>query len=218
MNNKNRYLNKQHQQGIVLFIALIALVVMSLAAAALIRTVDTNTTIAGNLSFRQSALISSSRGAETALQWLKNTSDADPNLTAFNSTSKSNGYYATYGNLDGANVNLDVSADLRNDATWTNYSAVATGDGIIGGKETASQNQINYIIERMCSKATKPSNDKDNKCLLGKSSAGGSSLRGGLSAEEGGAIINGGESPVYRITVRVTGPKNTQSYSQVYAY
>lgn len=215
MNNQSGYLNKQQQQGIVLFIALIALVVMSLAAAALIRTVDTNTTIAGNLSFRQSALISSSRGFETALSWLQTQSNS--NLAALN-TLQGNGYYATYGNLNGSGINLDVSADLRNDNTWATYSAVATGAGITAGKEAVSQNQINYIIERMCSKATKPSNDKDNKCLLGKPALGNNTQRGGLSADEGGAIVNSGESPVYRITVRVTGPKNTQSYSQVYAY
>lgn len=215
MKKQHNNLNRQHQQGIVLFIALIALVVMSLAAAALIRNVDTNTAIAGNLSLRQSALISSSRGVESALEWLETQSNAS--LDALNGTMKANGYYAVYGNLDGSGVDLTVSADLRNDATWSSYGAAATGTGITAGKETTSKNTINYIIERMCSKATKPSNDKDNKCLLGQSSAGGGS-QGVKSAEGAGAIINGGESPIYRITVRVIGPKNTQSYSQVYAY
>ena len=39
----------QRQHGLVLFFALIAMVVMSLAAVALIRAVDTSTLIAGNL-------------------------------------------------------------------------------------------------------------------------------------------------------------------------
>jgi Tfp pilus assembly protein PilX len=58
------------QQGMVLFFALIALVVMSLAAVALIRSVDTNTMIAGNLGFKQSATVSADSGVETAIDWL----------------------------------------------------------------------------------------------------------------------------------------------------
>ena len=56
--NKMKNLSGHHlfkQQGVVLFIALVALVVMSLAAVALIRSVDTNTLIGGNLSFKQAA-------------------------------------------------------------------------------------------------------------------------------------------------------------------
>ena len=58
------------EKGVVLFIALIALVVMSLAAVALIRSVDTNTLIAGNLGFKQSATVSADSGVETAITWL----------------------------------------------------------------------------------------------------------------------------------------------------
>ena len=51
----------------VLFFALIALVVMSLAAVALIRSVDTSTMIAGNLAFKQSATTSGDSGVEGAI-------------------------------------------------------------------------------------------------------------------------------------------------------
>ena len=47
------------QKGFVLFLALVSLVVMSLAAVALIRSVDTNSLITGNLAFRQNATLSS---------------------------------------------------------------------------------------------------------------------------------------------------------------
>jgi len=55
------------QRGVVLFFALIALVVMSLAAVALIRSVDTNTLIAGNLAFKQAATSSGDSGLEMAI-------------------------------------------------------------------------------------------------------------------------------------------------------
>lgn len=45
------------QHGIVLFTVLIALVVLSLASVALVRSIDTGTTIAGNLTCSRSSFI-----------------------------------------------------------------------------------------------------------------------------------------------------------------
>ena len=84
---RNAAKNKQH--GVVLFFALIALVAMSLAAVALIRSVDTNSLIAGNLSFKQSSILSADRGVETAIAWVKGRSQNSLKLNA-----PANGYYA----------------------------------------------------------------------------------------------------------------------------
>lgn len=206
----------KRQRGVVLFIALIALVVMSLAAAALIRSVDTNATIAGNLSFKQSALVSADRGAEAALNWLEQTANAD--INSLNSSIPASGYYANYGNLNASNVSLDDISDVKNDNTWSTYSLAATGAGISGGVESDTQNAINYIIERMCTTdGAAPESDATNKCQFGAAQAGGGSKQA-KTAEQAGAKIEAGLSPVYRVTVRVTGPKNTQSYSQLYVY
>ncbi len=216
MKKQNDYLHHNRQQGVVLFIALIALVVMSLAAAALIRNVDTNTMIAGNLSFQQSALISASRGYESALAWLE--SESNKGVSSLYTSAKTSGYYAIYGDLNGSGVDLDVMADLKNEDTWDKYSAAASGTGItVAGIETKSQNVIRYIIERMCSKPVAAANDKTNKCLMGKTKEVGNSHRS-LGASGAGAVMSSGDSPIYRVTVRVTGPRNTQNYSQVYAY
>ena len=53
MNRAHRRRRTRAQQGVILFIALIVLVAMSLAGIALMRSVDTNVLIAGNLAFRQ---------------------------------------------------------------------------------------------------------------------------------------------------------------------
>ena len=62
---KHNQLYSRLQQGVVSFIALVALVVMSLAAVALIRSVDTATLIAGNLAFKQAATASADAGVES---------------------------------------------------------------------------------------------------------------------------------------------------------
>lgn len=211
---RNQLTTLKRQCGVVLFVALMALVVMSIAAVALIRSVDTNTTIAGNLSFQQGALVSGDRGVESAIAWISNQVTNDVN--ALNTHSSANGYFATYGNL-GASIDLADRAQLKADSTWNN-SAVAAGAGITAGKEADTNNTINYIVERMCSAELPPvESGPGQKCLLGVSKLGGGG-KGVKTAEQAGATIAGTESPIYRVTVRVSGPKNTRSYGQVYVY
>ncbi|MEQ1487679.1 MAG: hypothetical protein ABL920_04250 [Methylotenera sp.] len=209
MNQLNTKLSKQ--RGVVLFIALIALVVMSLAAVALIRSVDTNTLIAGNLAFKQSALVSSDRGVETALAWVeaKAGSAAATDLNADNSANADNGYYATY-----LTPNLEDPAVLKASATWNEAkTAYAVAPDIDSGTGDDGNN-IRYIVQRMCRQAAVPTADI---CLFGQATQGNGSkkVKDGPGA---GAIISSQESPVYRITVKVTGPKGTVSYAQTYVY
>lgn len=205
MSHLNTHLAQSKQRGIVLFVALIALVVMSLAAVALIRSVDTNTIITGNLSFKQSAVVSSDRGIETALAWVKNAAIA--NLATLNADSVANGYLATFDTLD-----LDNKAVLKAAATWDNNSAVAVGTGIAAGTETLSNNEIRYIVQRMCRDPITPT--KEN-CLFGETKIGSGSIK---QKYRKGLNLKPVPSAIYRVTVRVVGPKNTVSYTQTYVY
>ena len=58
------------QRGVVLFIALIAMVVMSLAGVALIRAVDTSGSAAGNIAFREASVTAVNYAIEQAVDWL----------------------------------------------------------------------------------------------------------------------------------------------------
>ncbi len=180
------------QAGVVLFIALIALVVMSLAAVALIRSVDTNTLIAGNISYKQSALISSDSGVETALSWLTTQTDLNENLNT-------QGYYAT-------------SADEAKTLADSPNAKVATGNLLTDGVDS-SGNTIKYIIQRMCNNSGAANT---THCLYGppgedENSKSNCDLSNPCLGEPTGALL-------YRITTKVTGPKNTVSYSQAFVY
>lgn len=181
------------QKGLVLFIALIALVVMSLAAVALIRSVDTNTIIAGNLGFKQSATVSADSGVETAITWLAN------NQSALNSDSTSSGYYATFaGDAKGL---VDASA------------VVATGTGIDAGKDE-SGNTITYVIQRMCKNAVA---SDSTHCLFGPP---GEDTNAFSNCDASNPCLNSApsDSLMFRVTSRVSGPKNTVSYTQAFVY
>lgn len=206
MLRQQNFLNKNKQIGVVLFIALIALVVMSLAAAALIRSVDTNTLITGNLAFKQSAIVSSDRGVETAVGWLN--AQAIANVASLNADSVGNGYFSTFDALD-----LDDRAVLRAAATWANNSAVASGANITAGREIGTGNEIRYIVQRMCREPNVAPNVDDCQFGAGADSTG--SIGGDHDLQLNLSPL---PSPMYRVTVRVVGPKNTVSYTQTYTY
>jgi Tfp pilus assembly protein PilX len=62
---------KTRQRGVTLVFALTTLLALSLAAVALIRNVDTGSTILGNLSFKQDSLLASESASRQAIDWVK---------------------------------------------------------------------------------------------------------------------------------------------------
>lgn len=196
---------KVNQAGVVLFVALIALLVLSLAAVGLIRSVDTSTLIAGNLAFKQSAKYSSDHGVEAAIAWVNN------NPALLDGDALNNGYFA---NLTSAESPGNDKEKLFNADTWSENVGFAAGDGIDAGLETSSGNTIRYIIQRMCKNAGPA--DSTNECLYGAGQDGGNA--NSSAAYIGGAKGNTSRSPIYRVTARVDGPKNTVSYTQAFVF
>jgi len=196
------------QRGLVLFFALVALVVLSLAAALLVRSVDTNTIISGNLAFRQAATSSADRGVEAAITALTATEAANiaknvftDTTHAFNISTPANGYYS----------NVDPALNLTASATWTDANSILVGTD-------ASGNTVRFIIQRMCRDANTllsttnclfsgPATDKDDKSVPLPS-----------SICEGPGCPKAGQNAQYRVTARATGPKNSISYTQALVY
>jgi len=217
------HVSVSRQRGVVLFIALIALVAMSLAAVALIRSVDTATLVAGNLAFKQSATSSGDSGAEGAIGWLTTTSAAatsDPwtdAAHAFNNDNPAAGYYSS--------INVGAPLDLFADATWSPATSApatgnlydATGHEYFDATHTKpTGNTVRYVIERMCRTPNQLLTEAD--CLFSDTSEDNRSKRVLTYGEAGGANSSTAGSPIYRITARILGPKNTVSYTQAYAY
>lgn len=196
------------QRGLVLFFALIALLVLSLAAVALIRSVDTSTIIAGNLAFKQSATTSGDAGVESAINWLRAADAANVALNvlnnpahAFNVTNAASGYYS----------NADPALSLFADATWNAITAIPEVTDNSG-------NRIRYIIQRMCRNANTPIQTAD--CLFSGAivDTGGQNIPLPQEICSGDGCPVAGQSPQIRITARTQGPKNTVSYVQAFVY
>ena len=204
-----RFKNTQH--GVVLFLAMIALVVMSLAAAALIRSVDTNSMITGNLTYKQTAAVSSSYGIESMADTI--------GAKAFsygNASDATNGYYALCSTFDGGSTDRCSGNNLTAAASWVpgTSSRLATGTGIdpLTPGIDPYGNTIQYIVERMCHTVGAPSNAL---CLQAGSDAD-NNTKNVLNEPNAGAPETATELPVYRVTVRIAGPKNTISYIQAF--
>jgi hypothetical protein len=129
---------RQAQQGVVLFIALIVLVAMTMAGIAVMRSVDTNVLIAGNLAFRNAALSAADAGIESGRNWLA----AQSGGALINDTLP--GYYANW-------------QDSFNPATFD----WATNGLLVGSDSNG--NEIRYIVHRMCAEWYRLLQDRQHK-------------------------------------------------------
>jgi Tfp pilus assembly protein PilX len=190
---------RRAQQGVVLFIALIVLVAMSLAGIALMRSVDTNVLIAGNLAFRQSTTMVADAGIEAARAWLT----ANAGSLNNNQPAGATHYWANY--QFGLNF-LGTDPDPTLNYNWSQAATAASPDPAF---------EINYVIHRLCGGTGAPS-DAGAKCM--QASAGGGSGSSGLGTKGvvtyGVQALPGISTIYYRVTVRVRGPRNTLSYVQ----
>jgi Tfp pilus assembly protein PilX len=184
------------QRGVVLIIALIVLVAMTLAALALVRSVDTNNIIAGNLAFQQAATHSGDSGVEAAVTWLQ----ANNTGAGLDSDIASWGYSA-----NGSDPARSPAAGQSWDAYWA-QSLTARVKTL--SPEASTGNTVSYVIDRLCNNA-------------GGKTAGAACIASPIvtaatgNAEEAGEIqLNAPSVVYYRITVRIAGPKNTVSYVQ----
>lgn len=190
---------RRAQQGVVLFVSLIILVAMTLAGIALMRSVDTNVLIAGNLAFRQANTMYADTGVEAARAWLT------ANTASLNNNQPGGAlhYWANYQ----LGVNFLGTAPVSSDNyNWAQAATVAAPDPAY---------TIAYVIHRLCGGTGAPS-DASAKCM--QASAGGGSGSSGLGTKGvvsyGVQALPGISTIYYRVTVRVRGPRNTLSYVQ----
>lgn len=115
------------QRGVVLFIALIVLVAMTLAGIGMMRSVDTNNLIAGNLAFKNAATSAGDAAVEVARNWVMSQTPG-----------------ALQNDLPGYYANWQPSFDPKT-FDWLG-SATLLGTDNFG-------NTIYYVTHRMCNQS-----------------------------------------------------------------
>ncbi len=183
------------QRGIVVFIALIAVVLMSLAAVALMRSVHTNTLVVGNIAFRQAAQSMAAAAVETGGLRHVPADGADRGS-------------------QGSRPCPQLLRHLQPDRMRWACRPLLQGDvsgfagQVIRDRTDATAMTARYVIERMCDDDALglDATQKDCEMIPPKQSpAKEANLKKGIVLPR---------IPYYRMTVRVDGPGNSVAFSQ----
>lgn len=220
------------ERGVSLLFALLALVSLSLAGVALVRSVDTSALVMGNLGFKQDATAAADKATQKAIATVFDPASAvDRNVN-----NEAIGYYAmAHESIDATGQRTSeasrelINWDMNNCAYATN-TAMATCLVRPSDEIEFNGNKLRYVVFRLCSATGAPSS-AGNVCARPKAvstgSGSGSTGTGLTAAPKRGEIKYGGglrlpfpsatpggayQGVYYRIVVRVIGARNTTSF------
>lgn len=195
------------ERGVVLVFALIALLIMMVGAVALVRSFNTSLLNTGSLAFKKDLI---HRNEATIAQILE---QARRPVGLMNATTPT----AVYDTLNYSPLILPQNNHqgipdllLMSDADF-DASPVARVSNDIQLAE--DQITLRYVIDRQCDRDGPPSNDN---CVTGTPSVPGGSADTPIRAENASSGGAGGLTvmPVYRLSIRATGPKGTLAFYQ----
>jgi len=195
-----------HQRGVVLFIALIAMVILSLAGVALMRSVDTSLGAAGNLAFRNSSLAPVNQAIEETIKAIFKTTPR-PATTANDATMN---YFVQ---LQAGESKNGVPALLAGD--YYTMTTAYTGAGLLPPiVDAVSGTELRWIVERVCNfpAVTQPEIIGHCDILPPKVTTAGTDNKCAVPP-----CLTLPPIPVFRVTVRADIPNtNAVSYAQAF--
>lgn len=194
------------QQGFVLFMTLVTLVLLTVSGIAMMRVMEAGVSAAGNIAFRQAASRVADTAIEDAVSWLSSKSGT----TTLEATST---------DTDGHTIFI-ASATTFDPVTYDweggNSHHMTVTDKIAGY-------DVYYIIHRMSQGAGACKSATDNAYCMYAPASGATGTTTEGSSQAGGStyagFITGATGLVYyRVTVKVSGPRNNVSYVQAFMY
>jgi type IV pilus assembly protein PilX len=204
------------QGGVVLMIALIILVALTIGGIALVRSVDTTNIISGNLAFQQAATHAGETGTEDAIRiFIEPSSDAALQNNDFSkgyTASMPPGVWRAAGDTAGNPASWDAYWSTVIDPVPKVLPVTAKSCGHGGGRactlptDTATSNTVSYTIQRLCATAGIPT-EAPTGCASGTKQY--------AECHKPGCVpLALPAQYYYRVTTRITGPRNTISYVQ----
>ena len=201
------------QRGVVLLFSLVALVVLLIAAVALMRSFNTSMFMSGNIAFKRDLQNQGERAIDQAMTLFRpgGVLDNDAARTADRAASN---YSARVlpANVQGIPADL-VLDDAAFAAKWTVPDIDLPDQGV----------RIRYVIDRMSSAGGSCGSLGPTVCVMAGNTApaGGSSSQIQNATRSVTPVAGGGAAkavnlgtPVYRLSVRVIGPRDTQAFFQ----
>jgi hypothetical protein len=182
------------KSGVIVLFTLVALVVVLIAGLSLIRAMDVSLLQAGNLAFRRDLANQAERGIAQAVARFSGTG-----ALSAESVRNANVVTVNYSASRLATNAQGIPTLLLNDAAFT--AAGMTGTDLT---DTGSGVTVRIVVDRQCAAA---GDIAGNACAL-------ATTLGDRAADDRYRNVRGEAQPVYRISVRATGPRNTQAFFQ----
>ena len=196
---------RSQQRGVALVFAMIALVVLLIGAAAIMQSMNTSLFTAGNLGFKRDLTNQGERALNTVLDLVSTGALGSETARQVNNTARN--YSATIF----ADTNAQgIPAALLSDTAFAAVG-VASNDITIADMSVA----VRYVVDRLCATGTAAVTATACSVSGNIAPAGGSSSESAraedTSAGGVGALV---PQAIYRVTIRVSGPRGTQSFFQ----
>lgn len=189
-----RFAMRRHgQRGIILVVTMFALIILLISGIALVRSFDSSLVLAGNMAFKRDLVNQGERGMSAAILSMKGSGALVSEITRESDLVTSN-YSASLLATDAHGIPVV----LLKDSAWTTAKMSAADI-----TDATSGVTIRYVIDRLCSASGAASTAS---CIVGSYGD-----KGGTADMKRATAIS---PPVYRISVRVTGPRSTQTYLQ----
>lgn len=209
---KRQLLARARQRGMSLLFSLLALAALSLAAVALIRSVETGSLVMGNIGFKQDATAAASQAAESAITWLR--ANVGTNLHTDKAAS---GYYAA------SRESLDVTGQGSTAATravvdWGGDQCDAYesfGSCIQPSAQLSlngGANRARYLITRLCNEEGDPAVKDCAFPMRSATTSGGN--KGVVDYKAGKAAVAVTTLQYYRIVVRSQSARGTVAFTE----
>lgn len=218
---------RSREAGASLLFALITLVALGLAAAALVRSVDTGAVVMGNLGAKKATMAAADRATQRAIKYLFELAEASRLGDQANQ-----GYFATSKedyDITGFDRPADAARKLVNwDVDGACTYAMPAGGSLVGTCDTNTRPsdkfwvdedariEARWLITRLCTTAGKDAKGTSgNNCAV--------AIKAGVLKDPGANATNmstgsgftkQNQQPFYRIIVRVTGPRNAVTYTE----
>jgi Tfp pilus assembly protein PilX len=208
--------HQRPQRGVSLLFAMVTVVALSLAAVAMIRSVDTGTTILGNLSFKQDTLLAADEATRLAVRWLEERHKTDP--IGLHVTQRDQGYWAhLVTGLDPTSASPQpsrVAIDWNNDSCRSQRGPTPRDCLPAPAQTLANQITARYLIVRLCREEGSPMSGT-NECPRPLSASNQTTReRGEINSQNAVRIGSTAAAEYYRIVVRAQGPRNTVSTTE----
>lgn len=191
-------LPRQRQRGVVMLFGLFALAIMLIGAAAMVRSMNTSMFNAGNLGFKRDMTNQAERAVAT-VQDLLRTGALSTEAARLASDTTLN-YSAQMWPVNAQGIPLPLLSNAAFAVVGNTANDITIADQGI---------TVRYVLDRLCASVGAPA---PGNCTMADDPKDPSdnASSGGVVAED---LLASGRV-VYRLSIRVTGPRNTQAFYQ----